>query len=136
MHYATEKEVWNKLHVIHEGRTKEDCSSKEPTGNLISKKNNDASKDEQVTDSKNDKIYEVLNLRIKLDLALQNIINLKDKLQEYDNRDHIKSVNTVVESKQYCEGLEAEIVSLKEDLGIQTSEMKNYFKHLKNRRMR
>jgi len=46
---------------------------------------------------------------------LKKIINIKDKLQAYDNRDHIKSVN-VVESKQYCEGLEAEIVSLRENL--------------------
>jgi len=39
------------------------------------------------------------------------ISNLKDKLQTYYNRDHVS-----VKSKQYCEGLEADIVSLKVDL--------------------
>jgi len=37
-------------------------------------------------------------------------------LQEYDNKDHIKLVNVVVESKQYCEGLKAEIISLRTNL--------------------
>ena len=42
--------------------------------------------------------------------------NLKDKMQAYDNKDHINSVNVAVESNQYCEGLQAEIVSLRYDL--------------------
>ena len=46
----------------------------------------------------------------KFDHALKKIINIKDKLQAYDNKDHIKSVNFFVESKQYCE---VEIVSLR-----------------------
>lgn len=44
---------------------------------------------------------------------MKNIVNLKDMLREYDNNDHIKSINVVVESKQYCEALEVEIISLK-----------------------
>jgi len=42
---------------------------------------------------------------------LKNIVNLKDKLQAYDNKDNASMV-----SKQYCEDLEAEIVSLRENL--------------------
>jgi len=48
MHYETAKEIWDNLQEIHEGRKKEDCSLEEPTGDLISKENNDASKDEYV----------------------------------------------------------------------------------------
>lgn len=51
MHYATAKELWDKIKEIHEGITKEYCSSKEPISNVISKENNDASKDEYVTNS-------------------------------------------------------------------------------------
>ncbi len=49
-------------------------------------------------------------------------MNLKDKLQAYDKKDHIKSENDAVESKQYCEGLEVEIVSLRD---LEKSNKKN-----------
>jgi len=80
MHYETTKEIWDKIQVTHERITKEDCSSKEPTGNHISKENNDASRYEYITNSKDDKIEEVLDLRRKPYLALKKIIDLKDKL--------------------------------------------------------
>jgi len=119
MHYETAKQVSDNLQVIHEGKLKEDCLSGEPLGNLISK---DVSKDEYddkttfvmsngITDSEEDRLEEVLNLRRKLDFSLKRIINLKYKLQEYDNRDHV-----AVESKKCCEGLDAEIISLRADL--------------------
>ena len=47
MNYEIAKEVRDNLWVIHKGKTKEDCSSK-PTGNHVSKENNDVSKDEYV----------------------------------------------------------------------------------------
>ena len=76
------------------------------------------SKDEHdgVTDLEEDRLEEIFYFIIKLDLSLKKIINAKDKLQVYYNRDHIKSVNVAIESKQYCECIEEEIVSLKEDL--------------------
>ena len=69
-----------------------------------------------VTNSEEEKLEEIHNLRRKLDFSLKRINNLKEKLQAYDNKDHVKSENVVIESKQYCEGLENEIVSLRENL--------------------
>ena len=69
-----------------------------------------------VTDSKLDKLEEILNLRRKQDFSFKMINNIKDKLQAYDNKDHVKSVNDAIESKKYCEGIEVEIVSLRADL--------------------
>jgi len=115
MHYATTKEVWDKLQTIHEEKPKKGCSSTELSSSLIS----NVSKyehDDGVIDSEEDRLEEFFYLIRKLDLALKKISNLEDNLQAYDNRDHMKSVNVAVESKQYCEGLEAEIVSLKTDL--------------------
>ena len=37
-------------------------------------------------------------------------------LHTYENKDHDKLVSTAQESKQYCEGLEAEIISLRSDI--------------------
>jgi len=69
-----------------------------------------------VTNSEEEKLEEIHNLRRKLDFSLKRINNLKEKLQAYDNKDHVKSENVVIVSKQYCEGLENEIVSLRENL--------------------
>lgn len=74
MHYEAPKEVWGNFQVIHEGNSKEHCSSREPSGNLISK---DMSKDEcddkktfviskGVTSSKEERLEKVLTLRRKL----------------------------------------------------------------------
>lgn len=56
MNYENAKEVWDDLKEIHERKAKEDCSSREPTCNIVSNENNDVWKDEYamldgVTDS-------------------------------------------------------------------------------------
>ena len=56
-------------------------------------------------------LEEIFDLRTKLNLALKNIVNLKDKLQAYDNKDHVGMV-----SNQYCEGIEVEVISLRENI--------------------
>lgn len=119
MHYTIVKDVW----IIYRKSMKEKqyYSSRESTGKLVPKENNDVSKCEYVmsdgvTDLEEDKLEEILNLKRKLDFALEGINIIKDKLHTYDNRDHVKLVNVTVVSKQYYEGLEAEIVSLRADL--------------------
>jgi len=52
-----------------------------------------------VTNSKEDMLEEIMNLIRKLDFSLKMINNLKNKLQAYDNRDHVKSINAKVEYK-------------------------------------
>jgi len=61
-----------------------------------------------VSNSKENSLEEFFYLRTKLDLALKNIVNLNDKLHIYDNKDHADMV-----SNQYCEGLQAEVISLR-----------------------
>ena len=61
-------------------------------------------------------LEEFFDLTMKLDIALKNIVNFKDKFSKHDNKDHIKSTNVNVECNQHCEDLEAEIASLREDL--------------------
>lgn len=58
-------------------------------------------------------LNKVFDLKTKLDIALKKIVNLKYNFQAYDNKDNTKSVNATMESKQYCEGIEDEIISLK-----------------------
>lgn len=104
VHYEIRKEVWDNMQAIHEGKTKKDYSSGEPTGNLVSKEDNGVSKGEYVmldgvTNSKEDMLEEIMNLIRKLDFSLKMINNLKNKLQAYDNRDHVKSINAKVEYK-------------------------------------
>ena len=53
-------------------------------------------------DSEEDMLNKVFDLKTKLDITLKNTVNIKYKLHAYDNKDHIKSINVVVESKQYC----------------------------------
>lgn len=91
------KKVWDKLQEIHQ-----EVRTEYLIGNLIS---NSVSKMKNgVVDSKEDRLEEIVDLRTKLDLALKRI----DKLQAYDNKDHVSMV-----SNQYCEGLEAEVISLR-----------------------
>ena len=124
MHYTTANKVWDKLQEIHEENLKEYCSSRKLPSNHIPKNVSKNEHDDKTTcmmshgviDSEDDRLEENYDLKIKIDLALKNIVNLKDKLQEYDNKDNIKSVNVVVEYKKYCEGIPVETVSLKEDL--------------------
>lgn len=121
MHYAIAKELWDDLQEIHEGRTEEGFSLGELTGNIVSKRKNDVSKDEYymsygVTDSKEDMLEEELDLRRKLVFDLKRTNNLKSKLQEYENKNLDKLVSIVAQYKQYCEGLEAEIISLRSNI--------------------
>lgn len=62
----------------------------------------------RVVDSKEETLEEIVYLRTKLDLSLKKIVNLNDKLQAYDNKDHVGMV-----SNQYYEGLEVELISLR-----------------------
>jgi len=105
MHFRTTNQVWDKLHAVHE----EDSSSRKHPVNPFP--NNVSKMSDGFVESKEDMLQEIFYFRTKLDLALKNIVNLKDKLEEYDNKDHASMV-----SKQYCEGLEAKIVSLKQYL--------------------
>ena len=136
MHYEIANEVLDNIQEIHEGKRKEYFSSEEPTSNLISKQNNDVTKDkyvmsDQVTNSEEDILEEVIHLRRILNLSQKRIINLKNKLQACDNKDHV-----TVESKQYFEGLEAKIVSLRgvlENSNKQKEELLEVFEEEDNR---
>eukprot|EP00253_Pinus_taeda_P024421 PITA_24421 len=101
-----EEQVWDKIQAIHEETPK-----RELPGNPILKNVSTFAMSNGVINSKEGMLEEIFDIRKKLDLALKNIVNLKDKLQAYDNKNHAGMI-----SKQYCEGLESEIVSLRADL--------------------
>jgi len=65
----------------------------------------------RIVDSKEYRLEEIVDLRTKLDLALKKIVNINDKLQAYNKKDRVG-----MESNQYCEGLEAEVIIVREDL--------------------
>ena len=54
---------------------------------------------DRVTDSEDDGLQRVLDIRRKLIFSLKSINNLKNMLHEYENRDHDKSINTIKESR-------------------------------------
>jgi len=78
----------------------------------------------RVTDSEEKWLDNEFNLKRKLVSALKKIESLKEKLQAYEKKDHnvneSKDTQAVTEQlnerKIHCEGLEAEIISLKTDL--------------------
>ena len=54
---------------------------------------------------------------------MKNIVNLNDKLQDYDHKDHVGMI-----SNQYCEGIEPEVIFLRVDLEKSNKQNENLIK--------